>query len=455
MKPLDIRYEDYLSDESKCRGKAENISFPESVEEVSHTLKLCRGKKTPVTIQGARTGLSGGAVPNGGHILSMKHMNHIKDLKEQGSNKVLTVEAGVTLEQLESALFHAPETREYVWIPSPTESLATVGGVISNNAQGINSFYYGSTEKYIQGVKLVLPDGEVKKITKDTDSELFSSIIGSEGTIGVIVEADLILTKEASECWGICFFFEEEKESWKCVDAIKQVQPKGSCHIRAVEYFDHKIMKMIMEKKRIMTKLQIIPDIEEKFFSMLYVEIEGEEMLDEMAEQLLEITTEYGSDPDETWAFEGKQEIEKMKIFRHAAPEIIGLFFEEKKKKDDRLYKVIGDYKIKGLPFEELMTCYQDFAGKSGIQYCIFGHAASNHVLLHFLPETYAELERAEEVLREFEQSVESFQIEFPGEQGVGKTKKKCFIQNEKYERLLKFKKIKDPDGILNSGNIF
>ena len=72
--PMDERFQEYLSDESKLTGWADAIAFPENEEELIAVLKENAGK--PVTIQGAKTGLAGGAVPEGGLVLNLSRMNH-------------------------------------------------------------------------------------------------------------------------------------------------------------------------------------------------------------------------------------------------------------------------------------------------------------------------------------------------------------------------------------------
>ena len=68
------KYEEFLIDESKYRGYADSISFPESEEQVCQILRQMKERKIPVTIQGGKTGIVGGAVPHGGHILNLSRM---------------------------------------------------------------------------------------------------------------------------------------------------------------------------------------------------------------------------------------------------------------------------------------------------------------------------------------------------------------------------------------------
>ena len=79
----DKTYEEYLRDESRSTGWAEAIAFPQDEEQVREILKAARDSHTPVTVQGARTGLTGAAVPYGGYILNMSRICHCTRLKKK------------------------------------------------------------------------------------------------------------------------------------------------------------------------------------------------------------------------------------------------------------------------------------------------------------------------------------------------------------------------------------
>ena len=76
---IDAQYEEYLIDESKYSGFAESISFPKSEQEIKEILETLRKNQIPVTIQGGKTGIVGGAVPQGGHIMNLSQMNRVKE----------------------------------------------------------------------------------------------------------------------------------------------------------------------------------------------------------------------------------------------------------------------------------------------------------------------------------------------------------------------------------------
>ncbi|MFR3031591.1 MAG: FAD-binding oxidoreductase [Blautia sp.] len=118
------KYEEFLIDESKYGGWAKSISFPETETEVCEILRQMALERVPVTIQGGKTGITGGAVPRGGHILNLSRMNRVLDTgKREDGTCVVTVEPGVTLLDLEKAVLKAFGREKVFWPVQPTENL--------------------------------------------------------------------------------------------------------------------------------------------------------------------------------------------------------------------------------------------------------------------------------------------------------------------------------------------
>ena len=144
--------------------ETEDLSFlpqivlkPESTEQVSVIMKYCNENSIPVTPSGARTGLSGGALPiNGGVALSTERMDKIIDIDE--NNLQATVEPGVInqvfQEEVKSkGLFYPPD-------PSSWGS-SFLGGNVSTNAGGPKAVKYGVTKDFVLNLEVVLPSGDI------------------------------------------------------------------------------------------------------------------------------------------------------------------------------------------------------------------------------------------------------------------------------------------------------
>lgn len=121
MIPMSKVYQEYLIDESKYTGEAQSISFPESEEELLKIFAQLRDAQVPVTIQGGKTGITGGSVPGGGHILNVSRMNRVKDscLSQDGTGRIV-VEPGLNLMDLQKEIFARFRKEQMFWPVAPT-----------------------------------------------------------------------------------------------------------------------------------------------------------------------------------------------------------------------------------------------------------------------------------------------------------------------------------------------
>lgn len=162
IKAFTTEYDLYLQDESKKRGYADTISFPKTVEEISEILSSCSAKSIPVTVQGSRTGVGSGAVPFGGHVMSMEKL---RTLKMGSDGNTVIASAGRTLNEINE--FVRKSTGNKLFLPpDPTEGTASAGGIVSCNSSGARTYRYGAMRDYVKSLKLVMADGTVLKIER-------------------------------------------------------------------------------------------------------------------------------------------------------------------------------------------------------------------------------------------------------------------------------------------------
>ena len=167
---------------------------PRTTEEVSRLLAFCDGRRIPVTPQGGRTGMSGGALAvHGGVALSVERMNAILEIDE--GNFVAVAEAGVVTQTLQEAV----EEKGLFYPPDPSSrGSCLIGGNVAENAGGPHSAKYGVTGKWVLGLEAVFADGRVTvtggKTRKDVAGyDLTALLVGSEGTLAVVTKAWLRL----------------------------------------------------------------------------------------------------------------------------------------------------------------------------------------------------------------------------------------------------------------------
>ncbi|MDH6576293.1 FAD-linked oxidase C-terminal domain-containing protein [Kitasatospora sp. MAP5-34] len=175
-------------------GEPAVLVFPETVEQVRHVLRTATELRVPVVPQGARTGLSGGAnAVDGCILLSLVKMDRILEIDPV--NRIAVVQPGVVNAELSRAV--AEHGLAYPPDPSSWES-CTIGGNIGTGAGGLCCVKYGVTSEYVLGLDVVLPDGRLLRTGRRTAKgvagyDLTRLLVGSEGTLGVVVQAVLAL----------------------------------------------------------------------------------------------------------------------------------------------------------------------------------------------------------------------------------------------------------------------
>jgi len=184
----------YGSDASVHEASPSVVVRPETVEEVQAIVRYANAQLVPVIARGAGSGASGQAVPiDGGIVMDFKRMNRIKAIRPR--DVLCKVEPGVVCDDLNRAL-----QPHGLWFPSAPESgrIATIGGTIANNGSGVRAIKYGTMRDYVLGMKVVLANGDLVTLGADTRAQasgyqLDRLMVGSEGTLGLIVEATLLL----------------------------------------------------------------------------------------------------------------------------------------------------------------------------------------------------------------------------------------------------------------------
>ncbi|NIH72651.1 FAD-binding oxidoreductase [Auritidibacter ignavus] len=166
--------------------------FPRTVEEVQHIARVCFHHRIPMVPRGAGTGLAGSAIGSSGEIMvCTDRMNQILQL--QPENRLVTVQPGILNGELNTYL----ATQGFWWPPDPaSKDISTVGGNISMNAGGLLCAKYGVTREAVLSLQVVLADGSLitvghQTVKGVTGYDLCALLIGSEGTLGIIVEATL------------------------------------------------------------------------------------------------------------------------------------------------------------------------------------------------------------------------------------------------------------------------
>jgi len=467
-------YVDFLHDESRREGRADKIAFPRSTDEVREALAIASENNWPITVQGGRTGITGGCVPDGGLILNLSKMNAIGPI----DGDQMTVQPGATLADIRAKIDGSGQ-----FFPSDlTETTATIGGMVANNASGARSFRYGSVRKWIHALEIVLANGECVRVERGIHTaeglsfelggisgilpdlplsnvktsagyyvkpnmDLVDLFIGAEGTLGVVTGITLALLPKPAQMIGLTAFFASEGVALQFVrflrDAVAETRPA------AIEYLDSNALDLLRRMKAENVAFADLPELKAEFHTAIYFEFEGdvpESVVERMEEAI------------DCWYVEGDHEIETIKNFRHAIPESVNMIIGERKKAIPELTKLGTDMSVPDDHLEKVMGMYHDGLTETGLEYVIFGHIGNNHVHVNILPRSMEEYKTGKALYNDWAKQVVSMGGSVSAEHGIGKLKLdflRLMVGDDGIQKLRDLKNLFDPARRLNPGNLF
>lgn len=446
----------YLEDSSGYRGEGEEAFLPGDVNELREIVEACAARGIPLTIAGAGTGLTGARVPHGGWVVSLERFQNI----EIGAG-VARCGAGAILSDLQNA---ARKTKQFFG-PNPTEAAASIGGIISTNAGGARSFHYGSVRRHVLGLEVMMMDGRTMRVkrgervdfpvravrqpatTKNSAGyylqpglewvDLFS---GSEGTLGIVTEAELKLFQEPAAILSGVVFFASDEDALSAVEAWRPV-----AELRLLEFMDEHALNLLRGR---------YSDISPEARAALLIEQNLGSEEDEEVDAWTRRLADQNALGEESWFGFTAADRERFREFRHTLAVMVIDFVRR-----NGLAKAGTDFAVPLDRNRELHAyykrrCEEVFPGR----YTIFGHVgdANNHI--HLLPATGEEVRRSEELMYEFAQYVVSLGGTVAAEHGIGKNKTnllKLMYSSDEIEAMRDVKRHLDPEWLLGRGTIF
>ena len=218
------------------------IALPATVDEVQAIVQWANRQRVAIVPSGGRTGLSGGAVAAHGElVLSLERMN--KALDFSAVDRTLTVQAGMTLQAVHDA---AREHGLLYPVDFAARGSCSIGGNIATNAGGIRVIRYGNTREWIAGLKVVAGNGELLELNRgliknSSGYDLRQLLIGSEGTLGIVVEATLKLTDPPPASQVMLLALPD-------MDALMQVFAlfRAKLQLQAFEFFTDIALKQVL-----------------------------------------------------------------------------------------------------------------------------------------------------------------------------------------------------------------
>lgn len=415
------------------------ILSPASINEVQAIVKICGEHRVPIVSRGSGTNLAAGTTPtSGGVVLLFNRMSDIVELDEE--NLTMTVQPGVITQEIndravEVGLFYPPD-------PSSMK-ISTIGGNVAENSGGLRGLKYGVTRDYVKGLKIVLPSGELLstggKLTKDVAGyDLTSLYVGSEGTLGVIVEITLGLLPAPKTKQTMLVFYDKLANAAETVSAIIAAKIVPA----TLEFMDKGTIETVEDYMNI----GLPKDCE----AMLLIEQDGEPVV--VASDMEKIGVLCKGNGAATVQFaQSAEEAERLGTARRVALSALAR---------KRPTTILEDATVPRSEIANMVTAIQAIAKKYDLQICTFGHAGDGN--LH--PTILTDVRDAEEMARVELAFEEIFHhaIELggtiTGEHGVGEMKSPYLewrIGEAGIQTMKAIKSAIDPLNIMNPGKMF
>jgi len=433
-----------LEDASGFRGEAERVFAPASEAELLEIIAAAAQGGTSITIGGARTGLTGGCVPQGGWAVSLEKFRRLEICPGRA-----IAGPGVELDTLQ---LEAARTGQF-YAPDPTERTASIGGTIATNASGSRSFRYGSTRRHVLGLRVALMDGSVLNLrrgdkvdfdvpelplpntTKNTAGyalapgmDWIDLFTGSEGTLGVVVEAELQLLPAPAHVLAGMVFPIGDGSALDFVEAWRRIPG-----LRMIEYFDANSLDFLRPH---------YPEIPARAAAALLIEQEDGD-IDFWADHA----------PEDSWFASSDRDRERFRQFRHALPELVNDTMRRR-----GFMKLGSDFAVPLARNREMLAEYHATLQGRELEYVIFGHMGDAHVHVNILPRSPAEFEAGRELMLHFARHAVSLGGTVSAEHGLGKRKAHLLelqYTPEQIESMRQVKRRFDPHWLLNRGNLF
>lgn len=399
-------------DESGFVGNAKGVAFPRSTKEAQLAMAAAWKAGELLTVQGARTGLCAGAVPDGGLILNLSRMTDILDFSYRPGEATITVQSGITLEMLKNILEKkhmdtallgdqaarhwkvyaaAGETLEFY--PNPTEATATLGGVAATAAVGPHNLEPGTLADYILSMELVRPDGTLVLVQRgmcvrdlltgcpDGVGTALEALCGSEGAYGAVTALTLKLTVKPRLTCGLLCYFHTYGALLEFFSRMREtVCSPGEAECTAAEWFSASCGQVLNRERDQTAAAAFIPEFPDAAAAALWMEFSGEseDSLFDLLGCALEFLEEAGQFPDQALAATDEVNLKRLGVMRHVLIEIANC-------KSPCAQVPPYDWKLDG---EAGMACAAQVGERmerEALPYLLMGHLLSGHCSLRIL----------------------------------------------------------------------
>lgn len=415
------------------------VVFVENIEQVQNVVKLANKYKTPIICRGAGTNVVGAcSTEHGGIILNFSKMNKILEINRE--NMTARVQSGVVLGDLQKAV----ESFGLFYPPDPSNlAVSTIGGSIAQSSGGAKSFKYGTTKDYVIDMKVVMANGEILQtgsntIKNATGYNLNTLFVGSEGTLGIVIEATIKLIPKPESKKVLMAYFDTVKTAVSAVNKI----------------IEHRIFPAtidFMDKNAIQTVEKFYPaNLLTDKEAALIIEIDGFECSMDYQEKII-VDILNSSDASAIQASHNEEEYNRIWTARRSS---MGACAKMKPN------VTTDDVIVPRENLEKLVLGIREICEKYNLAVCMVGHVGDGSVHPQ-IPIDYSdevEYKRYKLAKAEIYDLTAKLDGILSGEHGVGSLKREHInkvVNSVALDYMRQIKKTFDPNNILNPYKIF
>ena len=427
------------------------VARPTSRAEVLELLNEAARDRTPVTAAGGQTSTTAASLTDSGLLLSLRNVGGIHDIDR--SARSVRVGPGELLGPLKRAL----AADGWLLAPDPTsEEECTVGGAVACNASGARSLRYGAIRAHVRGLTVALINGDVLElrrpsIEKNTVGyapvhDLVDWFVGSEGTLGVILEAELGLLPLPAWVIGLSIPFPSESDALSFVIAARQA---ATLSPRCLEFLDRGAFAIARDAAQ-------DPAWAVSAKALIYTELAGDDSDEPPLDAWLALASAHHASEDDIRVYEGESALRDARRLRHAVPATMHERAAPHRANGGR--RISTDWAVPYHRLGDALAASRRAVESRGLsQPVTFGHAGNGHPHQNFIARDSAELERITDAVSETLRAVLGLGGTVAAEHGIGKIKSRWLPLQMSATQQAMMRAIKrelDPLNLLARGNI-
>lgn len=429
----------------------EGVARASGADEVLELVRECAANGTPITAAGSQTSMTGASITDRGILLSLRSMNRILDVDIE--RRVARVEPGITIGDLNRVLAES----SLLFPPDPTsENDATIGGAIACNASGARSLYYGATRAHVNGVRIVHADGSdqwYRRFRPEKNAVGYAAaqdpvdwFVGSEGTLGIVVEAELSLVDLPSSTIGLAIPFRSLDSA---LEFVVDARGPDSRSALCLELFDERALSLSSSHAR--------TPWSDDAAAMIYLEdIPHDDDTDAILDHWLALAQRRDAIEGDIRAYQTAGDLRDARVMRHAVPSAMNELGASFRNAGGR--KVSTDWAV---PYQLLSTALAEsdkaIERHAAPRPVTYGHAGNGHPHQNFIAENAEQLARINAAVDETLHAVVAMGGTVSAEHGLGKLKRHWLALQASPRQIAVMTALKaslDPKGILAPGNI-